>query len=209
MIVACSLERIWIAQGARHRPERQNSQHGITLIVIDPFAWIEPVAHLSERKVCPRVKWISVTSRLSCRVFNPHFGIHTSEHSVNIRTNSAFEKFNKFHFTIIMSFVESTIRKRRKIRLSEKIGLRVTFAVGHTLFFIAWIKFEFFVIIWLRHVFTITFVIIRYKKIFQSILLSAQWIVIPPRMVVPAAWNEDELPRVQEIDLSGRAVSME
>ena len=33
------------------------------------------MAHLSERKVCARVKWISVTSRLSCRVFNPHFGI--------------------------------------------------------------------------------------------------------------------------------------
>ena len=30
--------------------------HGITLIVIHPFAWIEPVAHLSERKVCARVK---------------------------------------------------------------------------------------------------------------------------------------------------------
>ena len=92
---------------------------------------IEPVAHLSERKVCARVKWISATSRLSCRVFNPRYwtfgkysnnfgfrknwisvtspqftiimsclqstsSIHTSEHSVNIRTNirtnSAFEK---------------------------------------------------------------------------------------------------------------------
>ena len=74
MIVACSLERIWIAQGSRHRPDRQNSWHGITLIVIDPFAWIEPVAHLSERKVLARVKWISVTSRLSCRVLNPQFG---------------------------------------------------------------------------------------------------------------------------------------
>ena len=111
--------------------------------------------------------------------------IHTSEHSVNIRTNSAFEKFNNCHFTIIMSCVESTIRKLRKIRLSEKIGLRVTFDVGHTLFFIAWIKFEFFIIFRLRHVFTITFVIIRYsKKIFQNIVLSAQWIVIPARMVV-------------------------
>ena len=93
--------------------------------------WIEPVAHLSERKVCARVKWISAASRLSCRVFSPRYGtsgkysnkfgfrknwisvtspqftiimscpqstssIHTSEHSVNIRTNirtnSAFGK---------------------------------------------------------------------------------------------------------------------
>ena len=122
MIVACSLKRRWITDGTRHRPERHNSQHVIALIVINPFLWIEPVAHLSERKVSARVKWISVTSRLSCRVFNPHFGtfgkysekfgfqklnkchftsvhdyhvlcsIHTSEHSVNIRTNSAFGK---------------------------------------------------------------------------------------------------------------------
>ena len=111
-------------------------------MVIHPFAWIEPVAHLSERKVCARVKWISATSRLSCRVFNPHFGtfgkysnkfgfqknwisvtsphftiimsclqstssIHTSEHSVNIRTNirtnSAFKKIrlsDNFRFRI-------------------------------------------------------------------------------------------------------------
>ena len=92
--------------------------------MIDPFVWIEPVAHLSERKVCACVKWVSATSRLSCRVFNPHFGtfgkysdrqirfseklnncdfmslhdyhvvssIHTSEYSVNNRTNSAFRK---------------------------------------------------------------------------------------------------------------------
>ena len=104
--------------------------------------WIEPVAHLSERKVCVPVKWISATSPLSCRVFNPHFetfgkysdkfgfrknwisvtspqftiimsclqstsSIHTSQHSVNIRTNirtnSAFEKIrlsDNFRFRI-------------------------------------------------------------------------------------------------------------
>ena len=85
---------------------------------------------------------------------------------------------------VSMSCVESTIRKLRKIRFSENIGLRVTFAVGHTLLFIAWIKFEFFIIFWSRHVFTITFVIIRYTKNFQNIFLSAQWIVIPARMVI-------------------------
>ena len=131
------------------------------LIVIDRFAWIEPVAHLSERNVCTRVKWISVTS------YHVVCSIHTSEHSVNIRTNSAMEKFNKCHFTIIMSCVESTIRKFRKIRLSGVIALRVIFAVGNTLFFIAWIKFEFFITFWLRHVFTITFVIISYTKNFS------------------------------------------
>ena len=91
--------------------------------------------------------------------------IHTSEHSVNIRTSSAFEKLNKCHFMIIISCVESTIRK---IRLSGKIGLRITFAVGHTLFFFAWIKFEFFIIFWLRHLFIIAFVIIRYTKNFSK-----------------------------------------
>ena len=136
---AAYIERIWIAEGARHRPERQNSYDGITLIVIDPFAWIEPVAHLSERKVCARVKRISVTSRLSCRVFNPHFG--------------TFGKYSdKFGFR----------------KLSEKFGFRITFAFGHTLFFIAWIRFEFFIIFWLIHVFTITFVIISYTKIFWN-----------------------------------------
>ena len=168
MVVACSLERRWIAEGTRHRPERQNSYHGITLIVIDPFASIEPVTHLSEHKVCARVKWVPLHD------YHVVCSIHTSEHSVkehsvNIRTNSAFEKFNNCHFTIIMSCVdvESTIRK---IRLSDKIGLRVTFAVRHTLFFIAWIKFEFFIIFWLRHVFTITFVIIRHTKNFSKYL---------------------------------------
>ena len=38
------------------------------------------MAYLSERKVCACVKWVNVTSRLSCRVFIPHFG--SPEHSV-------------------------------------------------------------------------------------------------------------------------------
>ena len=52
--------------------------------------WIEPVAYLSEGKVCPCVKRVSVTSRLSCRVFNPHCG--TSEHSAfgEIRLSDEF-----------------------------------------------------------------------------------------------------------------------
>ena len=153
-----------------------SAYHGIKLIIIDPFAWIEPVAHLSERQVCARVKWISVTSpslcrvfnphsgtfgkysdkfgfrkywllslhvtsRLSCRVFNPHF-----EHSVNIGTNSAFGK----------------------IRPSDNFRLRITSAFGHTLFFNVWIKFDFFIIFWWRHVLTITFVIMRYTKNFSK-----------------------------------------
>ena len=100
MVVACSLERRWIAEGTRHRPERQNSYHGIKLKIIDSFAWIEPVAHLSQHKVCARVKWVSLHD------YHVVCSIHTSEHSVNIRTNSAFEKFNNCHFTIIMSCVD-------------------------------------------------------------------------------------------------------
>ena len=136
---------------------------------MDSFAWIESVAHLS------------LHDYLCLHDYHVVCSIHTSEHSINIRTNSAFEKFNKCHFTIIMSCVESTIRK---IRLSGKIGLRITFAVGQTQFFFAWIKYEIFVIFWLRHVFTITFVIIIYTKNFSNTLLSAKWMVIPARMVV-------------------------
>ena len=38
------------------------------------------------------------------------------KYSDNLRTNLGFVKFNKCHFTIIMSFVVSTIRKLRKNR---------------------------------------------------------------------------------------------
>ena len=55
-------------------------------------------------------------SRLSCRVFNPHFG--TLEHSeigtFGIRTNSAFGE----------------------IQLSDKFGLRLNFDVGYALLLI-------------------------------------------------------------------------
>ena len=105
--------------------------------------WIEPVAYLSERTVCACVKWVSVTSRLSCRVFSPHFG--TSEFGTfGFRTNSAFGQ----------------------IRVSEKFGLRISYDFGHELVSSTWIKFEIFIICWLRQAFTITFVIITYTKNF-------------------------------------------
>ena len=40
------------------------------------------------------------------------------------------------------------------------------------------------------------------EKVFQNILPSALWIVIPAEMMSPAALSEDELPIVQDIDLS-------
>ena len=148
-----------------------SAYHGITFIIIDPFVWIEPVAHLSERKSCARVKWISVTSRLLCRLFNPHFGTF-GKYSDKFGFRKNWITVTSRHFTIIMLCVQSTLRNIRwifrQIRFSEKFGLRITVAFGHTLFFIAWIKFEFFIIFWLRHVFTITFVIIRYTKNFSK-----------------------------------------
>ena len=118
---------------------------------MDPFAWIEPVAHLSERKVCARVKWISVTSRLSCRVFNPVFNPHFGtfgKYSDKFGFRKNWITVTSRHFTIIMSCIQSTLRNIRwifgQIRFSEKFGLRITVAFGHTLFFIALIKFEFF-----------------------------------------------------------------
>ena len=150
--------------------------------------WIEPVAHLSERKVCDCVKWVRATSRLSCRVFNRHFGtfgkysdrqirsseklnncdfmslhdyhvvcsIHTSEHSVNIRTNSGF----------------------RKIRPSDNFCFR-TYAILHCLN-----QIRIFIIFWLRHVFAITFLIIRYTKTFKITFLALSGIVVPAKMIV-------------------------
>ena len=146
------------------------------MIVIDPFLWIEPVAHLSERKVRARVKWVNVTSRLSCRVFNPHFGNFGTfgKYSDKFGFRKIWISVTSRHFTIIMSCVESTLLK---IRLSDKFSLRITFVFAHTLFFIAWIKFEFFIIFWLRHVFTITSDDLSSsdtQKILQNILLSAQ-----------------------------------
>ena len=90
----------------------------MTLIVIDPFMWIEPVAYLSERKVCACVKWVSVTSRLSCRVFNPP--IHTSKLR-NIRHSVKFGQ----------------------IRLSDKFGLRLNFDLEPALFLIFYLNLQF------------------------------------------------------------------
>ena len=112
-------------------------------------------------------------------------------------------QMNKCHFTIIMSCVQSTLRN---IRYSDKFGLRINFGFGHALFFIAWIKFEFFINLRLRQVFNITFVIIRCTEIF----LKVQSIVIPMQeWSLPAAYRVDELQTVKNIDLSGRTVSME
>ena len=82
-------------------------------IDINPFVWIEPVAYLSERKVCPCVKWVSVTSRLSCRVFNPH--CETSEHSAfgEIRFSDEFGLRLNFDLgrALFLVFYMNQIRK--------------------------------------------------------------------------------------------------
>ena len=56
MIVACSLERKWIAEGTRHRSKRQNNQHGITLIDIDPFR------RLNRWRICQSAKFALVSN---------------------------------------------------------------------------------------------------------------------------------------------------
>ena len=102
MIVACSLERRWIAEGTRHRPER--------------LAWNNVDSHWP---VC--VDWtggafVRAKSLRSCQMNKCHFTIimscvqstlriHTSEHSVNIRTNSAFGKIEySCHFTSLHDY---------------------------------------------------------------------------------------------------------
>ena len=146
--------------------------------------WIEPVAHLSERKVCACVKWVSATSQLSSRVFNPHFGtfgqirlseklnkchfmslhdyhvvssIRTSEHSVNIGTNSA----------------------SRKIRPSDKFCYR-TYAILHCLNEIR-IFYNFPVKTCVHHY--ICHHQIK-KKFFKISFLTLREIVIPAKMIV-------------------------
>ena len=153
----------------------------MTLIVIDPFMWIEPVAYLSERKVCACVKWVSVTSRLSCRVFNPHFG--TSEHS-------AFGQ----------------------IRLSDKFGLRLNFDLEHALFLIFYLNqfrnFYYFLVktcphhnICHHHIhknfFKISFLALRERNNCKT----------HRRLQFRAKMNCQGC--MQDIDLSGRTISME
>ena len=165
MIVACTLERRWIADGTRHRHER--------------LSWNKVDNHWP---VC--VDWtggafVRAPSVRSCQMNKCHFTITVScvqSALRNIREIFGQIRFSEIlitvpsrHFTTIMSCVQSTLRNIRwifgQIQFPKKYGLRiVTVAFGHTLFFIAWIKFDFFIILWLRHVFTITFVIIRYKK---------------------------------------------
>ena len=117
-----------------------------------------------------KIEWMSlhVTSRLSCRVFNPHSGTF-GKYSGKFAFRKYWITVPSRHFTTIMLCVQSTLRNIRwifgQIQFSKKFGLRIiTVAFGHTLFFIAWIKFDFFIIFWWRHVLTITFVIIRYTK---------------------------------------------
>ena len=137
--------------------------------------WIEPVAYLSERTVCACVKWVSLTSRLSCRVFNPHFG--TSE-----LRNSVHSAFGQIRFSDKFGFRTSSAFG--KIRLSEKFGLPISYDFGHELFSFTWIKFEIFIISWLRHAFPIKFVIITYTKNFLKYPVSAQRKEIPAKLIV-------------------------
>ena len=150
--------------------------------------WVEPVAHLSQRKVCARVKWINVTSRLSCRVFFPHFGNFGTfgKYSDKFGFRKNWITVTSRHFTIIMSCIQSTLRNIRwifgQIRFSEKFGLRITVAFGHTLFFIALIKFEFFYNFLLKTCFHNDICHHQiHKKFFK---ISFLWIVIPAKMIV-------------------------
>ena len=100
----------------------------------------------------------------------------SSEHSVNIRTNSAFGNIEySCHFTslhdyhVVCSIPTSehsvnfwTNSVFGKIRPSDNCRCR-TYVILHCLN-----KFEFFIIFCLRHVFTMTFVIIRYTKSFSK-----------------------------------------
>ena len=56
MVVPCSLEQIWIAQSARHKPQRQNSYHGITLIVINHLRG------LNRWRICQNAKFPLVSN---------------------------------------------------------------------------------------------------------------------------------------------------
>ena len=176
MIVACSLERRWIAEGTRHRPERLawNNVDSHWPVCVD---WTGGAfVRAQSLRLCQMNKWICVTSRLSCRVFNPHFGtfgkysdlfgqirlseklnkchftslhdyhvvcsIHISEHSINIRTQSAFGK----------------------IRLSDNFRFR-TYAILHCLNQIR-IFYNFLIKTCFHH--NINFVFIRYIKNFSK-----------------------------------------
>ena len=81
----------------------------MTLIITDPFVWIEPVAYLSERKVC------AFFQMSKC-----HFTIIMSCVQYTLRN------FGTFGFRISSAFGQ--------IRLSDKFGFRLNFGLGNALF---------------------------------------------------------------------------
>ena len=137
---------------------------------------------MSEGKVCACVKWISATSRLSCRVFNPHFGT-IGKPSVNIRTNIRLpEKLNKCHFMSFHDYhvvcsnhtSEHSVNIRtnstfRKIGPSDNFCFR-TYAILHCLNQIR-IFYNFLVKTCFHHNISHH----QIHKNFQNILLSTQW----------------------------------
>ena len=122
-----------------------------------PFVWIEPVAYLSERKVCARVL-------RSCQMSKCHFTIIMScvqSTLRNIRHSVAFGQ----------------------IRLSDKFGLGLNFDLGHALFLIFYMNqirnFHYFLVKILFHhnisyhpidkkFFKISFLVLRGKKHLQN-----------------------------------------
>ena len=223
MIVACSLERRWIAEGTRHRPERLawNNVDSHWPVCVDwtggAFVRAQSLrscqmnkCHFTIIMSCVQstlrnIRQIFGQIRLSGKLNYCHFtslhdyhvvcSIHTSQHSVNIRTNSAFGKIEYgCHFTSLHDYhVVCSIRTSEhsvnfwtnsvfgKIRPSDNCRFR-TYVILHCLN-----QIGIFIILWLRHVFTIKFVFIRYTKIFQNILRSALWFVIPAKTMSPAA----------------------
>ena len=106
--------------------------------------------------------------------------IYTSEHSVNIRAYSGKFGFrNNWNIVTSRHLIHVTSRLSFRVfnphfgtfgKYSDKFGFRITFGFGHTLLFIDWIQFEIFIIFWLRYVFIMTLVIIRYTKNFSNIM---------------------------------------
>ena len=101
--------------------------------------------------------------------------MHTSEHSVNIRTNSAFGK----------------------IRPSDNFPFR-TYAILHCLNHIR--NFYNFMVKTCFHHNICRHPI--HKKFFKISFLALSGLQYLQEWSTPAAWSEDELPRVQDIDLS-------
>ena len=97
-----ALEWRWIAEGTRHRPERQNSYHGLNrwrICQSAKFALVSNVSLHDYHVVCSihtsfgkySKNWISVTSRL--HDYHVVCSIHISEHSINIRKIRFSENF--------------------------------------------------------------------------------------------------------------------